>query len=195
MERCLEAFEGAREVDEVWLVLPRGRLGVGERLRRRFRKLRGAVAGGARRSGSVARALARVEHDGLVLVHDAARPFVTRRLIARVVAAARRHGAAVPAVPVADTLKRAGAGTRVWGTVRRDGLWAAQTPQGFRVALLRRAYRRGAGARAADDAERVERMGRRVVLVRGSPLNFKLTGPEDLDLARRVAGAREASWR
>lgn len=160
------------------------------RLRRRYAKLRGAVAGGPRRGDSVARGLVKVEHDGLVLVHDAARAFVSRTVIARVVRAARRHGAAVPALPVADTLKRAGARGRPLRTVTRQGLWAAQTPQGFRAPLLRRAYRRAAGSTASDDAALVERLGRRVVLVPGSPLNFKVTRPEDLDLARALAWRR-----
>ena len=173
----------------MWLVLPRRKLGLAGALRRRFAKLRGAVAGGAQRADSVARGLRCVGHDGVVLVHDAARPFVSSSLIRRVVRAARRHGAAVPAVPVADTLKRAATGRQVQGTVPGAGLWSAQTPQGFRAALLRRAYRRR-GAGASDDAALVERLGRRVVLVAGSPLNFKVTLPGDLILARLLAGER-----
>jgi 2-C-methyl-D-erythritol 4-phosphate cytidylyltransferase len=183
VEWCLAAFQEAREVDEVWLVLPRRRLGAGARLRRRFSKLRGVVAGGSRRGVSVERGLRQIDHDGVVLVHDAARPFVTPRLISRVVRAARRHGAAVPALPVDDTLKSAGPGRRVRNTVPRDGLWAVQTPQGFRVPLLRRAYRRG-GTGTSDDAALVERLARPVVLVPGSPDNFKITRPEDLRMAR-----------
>ena len=185
VEWSLAAFEAAPGVDEVWLVLPPGRLGMASALRRRYRKLRGAVTGGAERGDSVARGLARVRHDGVVLVHDAARPFVRPDLIARVVRAARRHGAAVPALPVADALKRA-AGRRVAGTLDRGGLWTAQTPQAFRTSLLRRAYQGGGGG-DPDDAARVERSGRRVALVAGSALNFKVTRGEDLRLARLVA--------
>ncbi len=186
MERCLAAFEAAPEVDEVWLVLPRERLRLGSRLMRRYGKLKGAVAGGPRRRDSVERGLSRVRHDGVVLVHDAARPFVSPRIIASVVRVALRHGAAVPVVPVADTLKSSRTGRRVERTVRRDALWCAQTPQGFRAPLLRVAYRRFAGVAAPDDAALVERLGGKVALVRGSRVNFKVTFPEDLALARRL---------
>ncbi|MEE9217854.1 MAG: 2-C-methyl-D-erythritol 4-phosphate cytidylyltransferase [Acidobacteriota bacterium] len=191
VERCLAAFETARVVDETWLVISRDHMGRAARLRRRFRKLRGAVAGGRERVQSVARGLACLSHDGVVLVHDAARPFVSPSLIARVTRAAWRHGAAIPALPVADTLKRAGRGAQVVRTLERRGVWAAQTPQGFRVPLLRRAYARASARGAPDDAALVERLGRRVKLVAGSPLNFKVTWKEDLWLARALIAARE----
>jgi 2-C-methyl-D-erythritol 4-phosphate cytidylyltransferase len=192
VERCLRIFEATRAVDEIWLVLPPGRLRAASLLRRRYPKLRGAVAGGRQRGDSVRRGLRRLGGDGIVLVHDAARPMVPRAVIERVARAARRHGAAVPALPVGDTLKRAGHAGRVAATLARSGVWAAQTPQGFRVDVLRRAYAAGAAGRAGratDDASRVERLGRRVALVEGSPLAFKITRPEDLRLARLLARA------
>jgi 2-C-methyl-D-erythritol 4-phosphate cytidylyltransferase len=187
VERCVRIFETAPSVDEIWLVLPRGRLKDAAALRRRYGKLRGAVAGGPERGDSVRRGLRRIG-GGIVLVHDAARPLVPAEVIERVTRAARRHGAAVPALPVGDTLKRAGRGGQVVRTLARSGVWAAQTPQGFRVEVLRRAYA-GAARRATDDASLVERLGRRVTLVEGSPLAFKITRPEDLRLARLLARA------
>ncbi|MCZ6779298.1 MAG: 2-C-methyl-D-erythritol 4-phosphate cytidylyltransferase [Acidobacteria bacterium] len=187
LERCLAVFESVTSVDDIWLVLPRAQQQRWKRLGRRFRKLRGAVAGGRERCDSVARGLDRVDHDGVVLVHDAARPFVSREIICCVIEATRRYGAAVPAMPVGDTLKREGRAGRVGGTVPRDRLWAAQTPQGFRVPLLRRAYSGRKPARVPDDSALVERLGVRIKLVRGSPLNFKVTWKEDLRLARALA--------
>jgi 2-C-methyl-D-erythritol 4-phosphate cytidylyltransferase len=188
VERCLRIFEAAPAVDDIWLVLPAGRLRAAYPLRRRYRKLRGAVEGGKERGDSVRRGLQRLGSGGIVLVHDAARPMVPAEVIERVARAARRHGAAVPALPVGDTLKRAGRGGRVARTLARARVWAAQTPQGFRVEVLRRAYAGGRG-RATDDAALVERLGRRVALVEGSPLAFKITRPGDLRLARLLARA------
>jgi 2-C-methyl-D-erythritol 4-phosphate cytidylyltransferase len=99
----------------------------------------------------------------------------------------RTHGAALAALPVAETLKR-GAEGWVQGTVPRDGLWAIQTPQGFRAALLREAHRRAIadGILGTDDAALVERLGLPVGLVPGLPENLKVTRPEDLPLARQL---------
>lgn len=168
------------------------------RWRRRLRgyaKVRAVVAGGADRQASVAHALAAVPADvPWVLVHDGVRPCVTPALVRRVLDAARTDGAAVAALPVAETLKRA-AGAWVAATVPRDGLWAVQTPQAFRADLLREAHRRAAveGASATDDAALVERLGVPVRLVAGLPGNVKITQPEDLPLARALlAGRRRA---
>jgi len=189
IERCLAVFESVASVDDIWLVLPRGQQQRWKRLSRRFQKLRGVVAGGRQRSDSVARGLDRVDHDGVVLVHDAARPFVSPEIIRRVVEATRRHGAAVPAMPVRDTLKREGRHGRVIETLPRERMWAAQTPQGFRVPLLRRAFSGRKPARVPDDCALVERLGAGIKLVRGSSLNFKVTWKDDLRLARALAAS------
>jgi 2-C-methyl-D-erythritol 4-phosphate cytidylyltransferase/2-C-methyl-D-erythritol 2,4-cyclodiphosphate synthase len=147
------------------------------------------VAGGAERVDSVRAGLAALEADvALVLVHDAARPLASRALFERVADAAARHGAAVPAIAVVDTLKRVDAAGRL-ETVARQGLHAVQTPQGFRRDLLERAHAgpRG-GAAVTDDAQLVEALGAAVVLVEGEPSNVKVTVPADLELARRLVG-------
>lgn len=152
------------------------------------------VPGGPERQASVRAALARVEGPtDLVLVHDGVRPFVPRGDLAAVIAAARKHGAALLAVPVRDTLKRAGGDGRPWlveETVSREALWAALTPQAFRRDLIARAHEaaEAAGATATDDAVLVERLGHPVALVPGSPTNIKITGPEDLALAKALLG-------
>jgi 2-C-methyl-D-erythritol 4-phosphate cytidylyltransferase len=123
-----------------------------------------------------------------VLVHDAARPCVPAEVVRRVIAALRSHAAVAPAIAVADTLKRAEATQdprRVLETVDRAGLFACQTPQGFHINLLARAYAQ-AHLASTDDAQLVERLGVEVVLVEGDPRNVKITRPGDLELARAI---------
>jgi 2-C-methyl-D-erythritol 4-phosphate cytidylyltransferase / 2-C-methyl-D-erythritol 2,4-cyclodiphosphate synthase len=126
----------------------------------------------------------------VVLVHDAARPFVDTPLVEAVAAAAWRTGAAIPVLPLTDTVKRVNAGW-VEGTLDRRALGAAQTPQGFRVDLLQRAYAAafGDGVEVTDEAAAVERLGLPVEAVPGSPRNRKITGPEDLAWAEWALGA------
>lgn len=144
------------------------------------------VPGGATRQESVGCALAAVPGDvELVLVHDAVRPFITRSLIDAVARTAREEGAAVCALPIAETVKRVHDGL-VEATLDRSVLWAVQTPQGFRADLLREAYdkARRDGAEATDDAMLVERLGHRVRVVPGLPGNVKITTRSDLRAAR-----------
>lgn len=148
------------------------------------------VSGGAERSDSVASGLAALDAAcGIVLVHDAARPFVTRGVLDGVIAGAREGIGAVPAIPVADTLKQADPAGEVERTVPRDGLWRAQTPQGFPREMLARAHAeaRTAGVTGTDDAFLVERLGGKVRLVPGDPRNLKVTTADDLALAGMLA--------
>lgn len=153
--------------------------------------LRDPVPGGAERQDSVRlglEALAGLAPD-VVLVHDGARPFLDAGLVDRVMAALAEHPGAIPALPVADTLKRGAGGangTVITGTVPRDGLWRAQTPQGFRYADLLRAHRRAVGRVLTDDAAVLEAEGGAVALVMGSEANVKITTTEDLDRAQRL---------
>jgi 2-C-methyl-D-erythritol 4-phosphate cytidylyltransferase len=184
----LRALAAATAVTAVVVAVPAPDLADWRRRLRRYPKVRAVVAGGTERQESVARGLAAVPADvPWILVHDGVRPCVPPDLVERVVEGARAYGAAVPALPVAETLKR-GAEGWVAGTVPRDGLWAVQTPQGFRGDLLREAHRRAAaaGVLGTDDAALVERLGVRVRLVPGSPGNVKLTRPEDLPLVRAL---------
>jgi 2-C-methyl-D-erythritol 4-phosphate cytidylyltransferase len=148
------------------------------------------VAGGRERSDSVAAGLRALPSDcEIVLVHDGARPFVERSVIDAVIAHARTGEGAVAAVPVSDTLKQQATDdpTRVSGTVSRDGLWRAQTPQGFPRRLLERAYARARQVPATDDASLVEACGATVRLVPDSSRNVKITTREDLALAEALA--------
>jgi 2-C-methyl-D-erythritol 4-phosphate cytidylyltransferase/2-C-methyl-D-erythritol 2,4-cyclodiphosphate synthase len=150
-----------------------------------------AVTGGRTRAESVQAGLAAMTagRNEPVLVHDAARPFVGREHVARLLAALEVADGAIPALPVPDTLKR-GDGI-VDETVSREGLWRAQTPQAFRSGRLKAAYRRWpTGEEPTDDASVMERAGGHVAMVPGDPLLMKLTYPEDFLLAEQVAGAR-----
>lgn len=147
------------------------------------------VEGGATRQESVWKALRAAPDDvEIVVVHDAVRPFIDRRLIDAVVAAAAEHGAAICALPIAETIKRVRGGV-VEATLDRSELWAVQTPQAFRSALLREAHdkARRDGAAGTDDAMLVERLGHPVRVVPGLAGNAKITTPEDL---RRARGRR-----
>jgi 2-C-methyl-D-erythritol 4-phosphate cytidylyltransferase/2-C-methyl-D-erythritol 2,4-cyclodiphosphate synthase len=142
------------------------------------------VAGGAERSDSVRAGVAAADAE-VVLVHDAARPLVSPALVDAVAAAAAEHGAAVPVMPVADTLRRA-----TGGTVERDGLLHAQTPQGARRQALLDAFAAADGASFTDEATLLEAHGIRVATVPGEPANIKVTEPADLELVRTIAAGR-----
>jgi 2-C-methyl-D-erythritol 4-phosphate cytidylyltransferase len=148
------------------------------------------VVGGQERSDSVQNALARVEADvEYVCIHDAARPCIVDEWISNVFEAAEKSGAAILAIPVAGTLKRVRAGQTIEETVPREGLWEAQTPQVFRLDLLRKAYAARGTKPATDDAELVERLGHPVTVLTGSTLNLKITTREDLRLAEQALKA------
>jgi 2-C-methyl-D-erythritol 4-phosphate cytidylyltransferase len=181
---CIAAFGRLPGLGEIVLVVPKGRVSWVERrfgaaaARSGISKI---VEGGARRQDSVGCGLAALGSTcDVVLIHDAARPFVTTELASRVARATRRHGAAVPALALRDTVKRVKAGI-VKETPDRASLVSVQTPQGVRAALLRRAYAGGhADEDATDDVQLVERLGERVVTVAGDPLNLKITSRPDL---------------
>jgi len=156
-------------------------------------KLLSPIGGGATRQASVGNGLrALCAHlPDRVLIHDAARPFVTRDVIDRVLGALARGPGAIAALPVSDTLKEAGPDARIAATVERAGLWRAQTPQGFRFADILEAHARTRAAGRedmTDDAAVAEWAGLPVALVLGSSANVKLTTPEDFAMAERTAG-------
>jgi 2-C-methyl-D-erythritol 4-phosphate cytidylyltransferase len=148
------------------------------------------VEGGEHRQESVANALAHIEaaDDDIVLVHDAVRPFVERETIEHVIAAVERHGAAIAGVPATDTVKqveRTADGAVITSTIPRERVVLAQTPQGFRFGLLKRAFDQAMaeGFVGTDEASLVEHIGEEVAVVMGSARNIKITAPADLELA------------
>jgi 2-C-methyl-D-erythritol 4-phosphate cytidylyltransferase len=148
------------------------------------------VEGGAERSDSVRNALARVRDDiDFVAVHDAARPCIANEWIDAVFAAAQETGAAILGIPVSSTLKRVAADNTIEATVPRTNVWEAQTPQVFRRDWLVEAYAKAGQTPATDDAELIQRLGHPVRVVRGSPINLKITTKDDLRLATQALKA------
>jgi len=197
---ALEALAATPEVDRILPVVGaselgvRGRLGGLEAALAAIPKLAPPVAGGRERQDSVACGLAALPAAvTLVAVHDAARPLVRPSAVSRVIRAARDSGAAIPVVPVRDTIKRVREG-RVLETPDRAECFAAQTPQVFRVEILREALAkaRALGRVGTDDAQIVEWLGVPVTAVEGDLENLKVTHPEDLALAERWWRLRHA---
>ena len=192
----LRVFESSRTISEIVVVVPPdGVTSCREDFLPpfAFSKISTVTAGGARRQDSVWNGLQAVDkRTKIVVVHDAVRPFVTGAMVEDVVDGARTHGAAIVAIPLHDTVKRAAPDGMIDTTLDRQRLWSAQTPQAFDVELLREAHRSSqeAGVEATDDAFLVERLGHRVSIVNGSPDNIKVTRPEDLVMGEAILAAR-----
>lgn len=186
--QALQAFRGHPEVSSVVLVVPE------EDVSRCVEDIASdgaptvVVAGGMTRQDSVLNGVHSVPQEtDLVLVHDAVRPFVSRELISRVVKATTEHGAAAPAMPVVDTLRRLARG-RLFGTsLPRDGIFRMQTPQGARLDWLRDAleYADREALNLTDEVEVLQHAGHSVRLVEGDARNFKITRPADWELAEQ----------
>ena len=191
---ALQRLAAVDEIEEIVVVAPHARhaaieelaaaLGIATRLR--------CVEGGEQRRDSVAAGLAALADARWVLVHDSARPLASSALASRALAAAREAGAAVPGLPVADTIKRVDGEGLVQDTPDRASLRAIQTPQAFDAALLRRAHATIEGD-ATDDAALVEQLGAPVRVIDGEQQAFKVTTAEDLDRLRALLGGGTAS--
>jgi len=188
--RALRPFTSHPDVAQVVVVLPRA---FAERPPEWLAKLVGdrltLVAGGAHRVDSVQRGFHALGPEvEVVLVHDAARPFVSRGTVDAVVALAREGVGAVAAIPMGDTVKEANELSRIQRTIPRERLWRAQTPQGFPRAMLHQAFERAErNPPVTDDAELCERAGFPVEIVPDSPHNLKVTTADDLRLAEALA--------
>ena len=196
LERSVHAFTSHPRVAEVVVALPADLAAAPPAWLQGVR----VVAGGARRQDSVANAFDAVAAEAeIVLVHDAARPFVSPAVISRTIDAAAAHGAAVAAVPSTDTVKRVahdGGSPVVVETIPREAIYLAQTPQGFRREVLAAAVAVGrSGTDATDEAALAERAGHRVHVVEGDRVNVKITTAGDLDAARRNAAAPQIAER
>jgi 2-C-methyl-D-erythritol 4-phosphate cytidylyltransferase/2-C-methyl-D-erythritol 2,4-cyclodiphosphate synthase len=199
LERTLAAFAATRAVDRIVLVVAAS--AVADAVALLPGRLAAVVPGGSHRGASVEAGFRALEAlwlatgtgsgaDRVVLVHDGARPLVTPELVAAVAAAAAEHGAAIPVVPIVDTLRRVVEG-RIGATVDRSHLVAAQTPQGARASLLRQAFARfpaAASARFTDEAALLEACTIPVHPIPGDPVNLKVTVPADLRTAERLLG-------
>jgi 2-C-methyl-D-erythritol 4-phosphate cytidylyltransferase len=190
----LRKFAASPEVAEIYVALRvnellgfRARLQADKELSQKKIEL---VKGGEHRQQSVANAIGAVSAapDDIVLVHDAVRPFVTAEIIHDVITAARKYGAAIAGMPAMDTIKevqRTAEGAVITATLPRERVVMAQTPQGFRHSVLKKAFDEATadGFLGTDEASLVERSGHEVVVVMGSPRNIKITTPADMELA------------
>ena len=146
--------------------------------------------GGEHRGDSVRRGLEKLDPSiDMVAIHDAARPCIAPAWIESVFVAGARTGAAILAIPVVGTLKRVGPDNTISATVDRTGLWEAQTPQVFSRQVLEKAFASQPGNQSTDEAQLVESIGQKVTVVRGSPVNLKITSREDLVLAEQALKA------
>jgi 2-C-methyl-D-erythritol 4-phosphate cytidylyltransferase len=192
----LRKFAASEAVDDVILALRSEDM---ERVRadvdrEHFSQSVQLVAGGATRQETVARALAEAPPGTeIVVVHDAVRPFIELEMIQRVVEAARKDGAAILGIPSVDTVKQVERQI-ILGTIPRERIVLAQTPQAFRYAVIREAFDRAIadGFNGTDESSLVERLGHNVTVLMGSDRNIKITKPSDLPLARLyIAQERE----
>lgn len=190
----LSAFEDCPAFDEVVVVTREDLLVEVSRLCRDYslQKVTKVVVGGAERIDSVRAGIQEVRSDAaLIAIHDGARPLVTQQILDETVAQAARSGAAAPAIPVTDTIKRAQDGRTV-ETVDRSSLWAMQTPQIFEAGLIRAAIEKAVADQEplTDDCAAVERLGMPVTLTQGSRENIKVTTPFDLLLGEAILELR-----
>lgn len=191
----LRKFAAVDEVDGIWIALRENEIeGFRERLRKDaldlLKKRIELVIGGEHRQQSVENALNSIvaEPDDVVLVHDAVRPFVTNEIIHDVIVAAKKYGAAIAGLPAVDTVKqveRTAEGANIKATIPRAGIVLAQTPQGFRYGVIKKAFDEASadGFMGTDEASLAERSGHEVAVVMGSPRNIKITTPADMELA------------
>ena len=199
LERSVTPFDGSERIAEIILVLPADLVASPPDFVRGIRTPVRLVAGGGRRQDSVAAGLGALAPESeIVVIHDAARPFCTPAVIGRTIDAAAECGAATAALPAFDTVKEGrveNGATLVGATLQRERVFLVQTPQAFRVDLLRDAVARGGGADATDEATLVERAGHPVRLVQGDVRNFKVTSRDDLALAEQLVSAGQVETR
>jgi 2-C-methyl-D-erythritol 4-phosphate cytidylyltransferase/2-C-methyl-D-erythritol 2,4-cyclodiphosphate synthase len=194
----LEALRGCEEISDILVIVPLSLLAETRRMLAESASGKNelAVAGGPSRQESVYQGLLQVPADAdIVLIHDAARPFLSQTLISACLEAAKAHGAAICAVPATDTIKSSADGERVEATLERKRLWNIQTPQAFSYHLLLEAHEnaRRKGIEASDDAALVEELGRPVYLAAGAAENIKITHKADFAMAEKMISSPPAA--
>jgi 2-C-methyl-D-erythritol 4-phosphate cytidylyltransferase len=193
LRHTLETFIGSGLFEEIILVVAASEMAycrhqILDGLKRKL-TIR-LIPGGRERQASVFNGLeaSSGQDDDAVLIHDGVRPFVSVDDLVRCLEAVKRHGACIAGVPASDTLKAVEADGRISQTLPRETIWQAQTPQGFRLGIIREAHRRARDDAfvGTDDAQLVERLGHAVTIVPGNRVNIKITTPEDLPLAEAI---------
>ncbi len=185
----VSAFNEIDAIDTIVVVVPENHLASSRSLLKTWNLIDkiAVVQGGKRRQDSVRAGLNEIPDScNIVLVHDGARPLVNKQLIHRCLEATEKHGAAIAAIPVKDTLKRELKDGIIDTTVDRKNLWQAQTPQGARLNLLLQAFETCGERDVTDEASLLERCNEKVYLVHGSETNLKITRPEDLEIAEKI---------
>lgn len=192
LAHTVEVFQRCPSIDEIVIVLSQSKLNIGLSLAKEYHwsKVSTVCPGGARRQDSVNEGLQRLVRCKWVVIHDGARPCLTQKLITDGLREARDSGAAIPAVPVIDTIKIVSSDSYVKDTPPRDKLWAVQTPQVFRFDIISEAHRK-AKDNVTDDASLVERAGHKVKAFNGLNTNIKVTTPEDLIIAEAIIKSRK----
>jgi len=188
--RLINVFDKILAIDEIVIVVNESNMGEYQRLAGGYNwsKVSRICIGGSRRQDSVRAGLQELTDCELVIIHDGARPLVDQSIIETGLSEAQKHGAAVAAVPVKDTIKTSSSEGFIQDTPQRDHLWAVQTPQIFRFDLIQQAHRE-VPEDVSDDAMMVEKLGYPVKLFMGSYRNIKITTPEDLSLAELILGS------
>jgi len=190
LSHVLSVFEKSKLIDEIILVLRKEKISQANNIigERNFNKVKNIVPGGESRQDSVYNALAGIKQTDFVVVHDVARPLATKQLLEKCILAAQKYGAAVPAIPIIDSIKKGDRNNFVDRTIERDNLWQVQTPQVFRYKIMKKAYEHAIEnkVKATDDASLVEKIGQKVKIVPSYPANIKLTTQTDLEVIRAL---------
>lgn len=191
---ALEIFQKCSLIDSIIVVAGRSQLPRFNQILRRYKlsKVKKIIAGGATRRASVLNGLKALDsYIDIVLIHDGARPFVTKEMVHKSIAAAVKNGAAIIAVPVKPTIKQVNPKTlTVTATLKRDTLFEVQTPQVFRKKIILEAHRKNKINNPSDDALLVEKLGKKVQVVEGSYQNIKITTQDDLIFAESILKSR-----
>jgi 2-C-methyl-D-erythritol 4-phosphate cytidylyltransferase len=191
----VSVFDKCQSIDDVIVVAAKEDIELTKTLLKDNKKVKSVVEGGAERQDSVYNGLKAVVQDSdddIVVIHDAARPLVTKEIIAKAIMEVKVSNAVIVGVPAKDTIKTVSSDNVVLGTLDRGSIWQVQTPQVFRASVIKEAYERAQKIRyrATDDSKLVERMGIPVKMVMGSYENIKITTIEDVAVAEAVLKGR-----
>ncbi len=191
----VSVFEDCQSIDDIIVVAARDDIEAVKEMLKSFRKIRDIVEGGPERQDSVYNGLkdiSKESDDDLVVIHDGARPLITKEIISKAVTEAKVSKAVVVGVPAKDTIKTVTPDNMTLETLDRGSLWLVQTPQVFQLSIIKQAYERAQkiNYRATDDSKLVERMGIPVKMIMGSYDNIKITTIEDVAIAESILNQR-----